>query len=282
MTEYLFKCKTNEGHILKIINELIQCIKNGCIHFGQDGISIDGADTKTKKGSMMISIFLPRNKFTKYKITEEVTARINFVHLYNLTRTIRKKDTAILYITKEDPYKLVIKKLSVGEDESKALENSISITSTQRSHLKPPDLYNDPIVVNSKEFQKLKSLSKISKLMKVSFKNGKISFSCDKGVYSGKVPFGETNSEDSDVEEDDEDEEECIQTYNSDYIIDLVKLGSTSKFIQIYTQPDFPLKFTIEPPLGCANIYIKSNEILEEEEKEGDGNVGGGMDTLII
>ena len=276
-SEYLFKCITTDGYILKIINELSQFIKNGGIHFGKDGISIEGGDNiKLQKSSRMISIFLPKERFTKYKIVDELTIHLNFLHLYALTKNIRKKDIAVLCVYKENPSKLIIRKMAAGDNERTSLENSINFNLTQKNHLIPPDVdvYEHPIVVSSKDFQKIKNLKKMGKITKVSFKNGKINFTTDKVIFSSKVTFG-NNIDDDDCEDStdgEEDEEECLQTYYSDYIIDLVKLASTSKNIQIYAREDFPLKFTIEHPLGKADVYIKSNEIIEEEMNDETNN----------
>ena len=191
---------------------------------------------------------------------------------------------------RDDPLKLFIQKLQVGEDEDKAMIHSINITQVRPHRRDPPNNYGDPIIATSKEFQKLKSLNRISKNMTVSSKKGRIEFFCDKEeVYSGCVPFGDIDSdEDSDTttaatatssgkvdkEISEEEDEEYKQNFDSENIIDLVKLGGTSNNIQIYPSMDLPLRFKMNAgPLGNVDVYIKSRETIDEEQEE-EANVG--------
>jgi hypothetical protein len=279
---YLLKIKTKDGYTFKVLVELIQkYLKDGCFVIDKKGISLTGVDTKTKSGTKLICVDLPRTNFTKYKCEDEpFYAGLNMMHFYRILKSIKKKDTLIMYVRKDNPLKLYIKKLQVGEDEDKAMEHNINITQVRPHARDSPTNYGDPIIATAKEFQKLKSLNRISKIMSITGKRGRIRFTCDKeDVYSGSVPFGDIDSDDEEEEEADEEEEEYNQSFESENIIDLVKLGSTSNNIQIYTNFGLPLRFKMNAgPLGTVDIYIKSKETLEEEQEE-DG--GGSVDILV-
>lgn len=287
---YLLKIKTKDGYTFKVLVELIQkYLKDACFIIDKKGISLTGVDTKTKNGTKLICVDLPRTNFTKYKCDEDpFYAGLNMIHFYKILKSIKKKDTLVLYVKKDDPLKLYIQKLQIGEEEDKAMVHSINITQVRPHKRDPPNNYGDPIVATSKEFQKLKSLNRISKTMSVTSKKGRIEFFCDKeDVYSGYVPFGDIDSDDEGDDtkiniEDDGDLEDYKQNFDSDNIIDLVKLGGTSNNIQIYPSPDLPLRFKMNAgPLGNVDVYIKSRETIDEEQQdEESANITIGDDIL--
>jgi len=280
---YLLKIRTKDGYTFKVLVELIQkYLKDGCFVIDKKGISLTGVDTKTKQGTKLICVDLPKNNFHKYICdSEPIHVGLNMVHFYKMLKSIKKKDTLILYVKRDDPLKLFIQKLQVGEDEDKALVHSINITQMTPIRRDPPGNYGDPTVASPKEFQKLKSLNRISKIMSVTCRKKRIEFFCNKeGVYSGRVPFGDIDgdedNEDSYTEETDIDEDEYEQEFDSENIIDLVKLGGTSNNIQVYVCKDLPLRFTMNAgPLGIVDIYIKSREtIIEDEQEEENTSIG--------
>lgn len=289
---HLLKIKTKDGYIFKVLVELIQkYLKDACFVIDKKGISLTGVDTKTKKGTKLICVDLPRTNFTKYKCEDEpFYAGLNMVHFYRILKSIKKKDTLVMYVKKDDPLKLFIQKLQAGEDEDKAMVHSINITQVRPHRRDPPNNYGDPIIATSKEFQKLKSLNRISKTMAVTCKKGRIEFFCDKEeVYSGCVPFGDIDSDDEDGESkevvDEDDEEDYKQNFDAENIIHLVKLGGTSNNIQIYPSVDLPLRFKMNAgPLGNVDVYIKSREAIDEEQEEesNDANIIIGSGDIIL
>jgi hypothetical protein len=269
---YLIKIKTKDGYAFKVLVELIQkYLKDACFVIDKKGITLTGIDSKTTK---LIYVDLPHTNFTKYKCGDQpFYFGVNMVHFYRMLKSIKKKDTLVLFVKAEDPLKLYIQKNQVGEDDGKATVHNINIVTQVRPN--PIDLpcnYGDPIISTSKEFQKLKSLNRISKTMTVTCKKGRIEFFCDKEeVYSGCVPFGDVDSDDEDRDEDMNEYplDEYKQNFDSENIIDLVKLGGTSNNIQIYPSPDLPLRFKMNAgPLGNVDVYIKSRETIDEERDD--------------
>ena len=279
----LFSLKTKDGYTFKVLVELIQkYIKDACFIVDKTGISLTGIDTKTRNGTKLICVDLPRTNFTKYKCEDETFYMgLNMIHFYKILKCIKKKDTLELYVNKNEPLRLYIQKLQVGDDEDKATIHNINITQVRPHKREPPLDYKDPIITTSKEFQKLKSLNKISNIMNVKSKGGRIEFLCDKeDVYSGCVPFGEIYSDDDENYE--QEEGEYNQNFDSQNIIDLVKLSSTSNNIQIYascSDTDLPLRFKMNAgSLGTVDVYIKSREKIkgEQEEDADEERCGGG------
>lgn len=271
---YLLKIKTKDGHSFKILSELIQkYIKEGCWCIDENGMSLTGVDTKTPKGTKLIKVNLPKYNFTKYKIPlEPLKIGMNMVHFYRMLKSIKKKDnTLTLFIREDDPLKLYIQVNQLGEDKRKGIVGHINITLVRPVVLDEPSGYCDPIIVTSKEFQKIKQLNKISKSIELTCKNKIIDLFCNKeGVYSKRVSLGDIDDDDDDEEEEDlHEEEEYKQTFDSDQILDLVKISNSSTTIQIFIALDLPLYFKLTVgSLGVIDVYLKSNETIEDEADE--------------
>lgn len=280
---YLLKIKTKDGHSFKVLSELIQkYVKDGCWTIDKQGMRLTGVDTKTQKGTKLICVDLPRYNFTKYKCPEEpLKIGMNMVHFYRMLKSIKKKDnTLTLFIEQDDPLKLYIQVNQAGEDKKKGIVGHINITLVRPLIHDQPNGYNDPIIITSKDFQKVKQLNKISKTMEISFKERTIDLFCNKeGVYSKKVTLGDTDEDDEEEEEPEHnDDEEYKQSFESDQILDLVKTASTSNNVQIFITPDLPIHFKMNSgSLGTVDVYIKSKEtIKEEQEQDEEENIASG------
>jgi DNA polymerase III sliding clamp (beta) subunit (PCNA family) len=266
MSVYRLKIRSREAYAFKVAIELCQrYLKDGCFVIDKTGIKLDGTDSKTSRGTKLINLDLPRSNFTKYKVPEPpLHVGLNMVHFYRMLKSIKKKDSLTLYILEKDPMNLFIQIHQNGEDEDKSAEKSIKITQARPCKSPLETGYGNPIIATAKEFQKMKTLSKISKTVTVTAKNGRIEFFCDKeNVYTARVPFGDIDSDD---EEDKTETEEYNQVFDAEQIIDLVKMGSMSNTIQIYATNDLPLYFHMNVgPLGTVSVYIKSREAIAEE-----------------
>ncbi len=267
--------KSREGYTFKVLVELLQrYIRDGCFIIDKKGICLTGKDTKTEKGTKLICINLPRTNFLKYKCSgEPLNIGLNMVHFYRMLKSIKKKDTLTLFIKNDDPLNLYIQIHQNGEEENKAAVKSIKITQVRPLNHDIPMGYEYPIIATSKEFQKIKTLNKISKVMQVTAKSGKIEFFCDKeDVYTCKVPFGDIDEENENENNDNDNEnyvEEYKQTFDAEQILDIVKMANMSSTIQIYASQELPLHFKMNVgSLGTVELYIKSRENIAEEEEE--------------
>ena len=267
---YLLKIKTKDGHSFKVVSELIQkYVKDGCFTIDKQSIRLTGVDTKTSKGTKLICIDLPKINFTTYKCPDEsLKIGMNMVHFYRMLKSIKKKDnTLTLYILEDDPLKLYIQINQFGEGDNKGIIGHINITLVRPIIHDQPSGYDEPIIVTSKEFQKIKQLNKISKTMEITSHKKMMELFCDReGVYSKRVILGD-NEEDTEENDENEEFESFKQTYDSEQILDLVKTASTSSTIQIYINEELPLRFKMKAgSLGSVDIYIKSREMLKDEE----------------
>ena len=198
---------------------------------------------------------------------------MNMVHFYRMIKSIKKKDnTLTLFIKEDDPLKLYIQINQNGENDNKGITGHINITLVRPIIHEQPTGYGDPIIVKSKEFQKIKQLNKTSKTMDITCSGRVIDLFCNKeNVYSKRVSLGEDDDEDEEREV--QKDEEYKQTFDSDQILDLVKTASTSNTVQIYINNELPLHFKMNVgALGSADVYIKSRETIEEEDDDSTNN----------
>lgn len=277
---YLLKIKTKDGHSFKVLAELIQkYVKDGQWSIDSNGMCLTGIDTKTQKGTKMIKVDLPKTNFSKYKCPDQpLKIGMNMVHFYRMLKSIKKKDnTLTLFITEEDPLKLWIQIHQNGEDKNKGIMGHININIMAPVVHDEPSGYNEPIIVTSKEFQKIKQLNKISKTMELSFNGKSIELFCNKeNVYSKCVSLGDRDEEDEDDDDGIIEDEDYKQTFDSEQLLELVKIAGTSTNVQIFATPGLPLYIKLNAgSIGLVDVYIKSKEIIAEDEEEGVGGVIG-------
>ncbi len=261
--------RTREGYTFKVLAELLQnCIKDGCFIVSKKGIELTGMDTKTKNGTKLVCLEMPRKNFIKYQCPDTpLQIGLNLGHFYKMLKSIKKKDTLTLFIDESNPLNLGIEIHQNGDNNS--TKSYVRITQVHPVQYDPLEGYEDPIITTSKEFAKIKQLNKISKTLLVTAGKQWIEFFCDKEeVYARNVRFGE--DEENIEEPDDADEtDEYKQTFETEQIIQLVKVAGLSNTIQIYPTSELPLKFTLNiGSLGTISIYIKSKETIEDEQEE--------------
>ncbi len=267
----LFKVKTREGYTFKVLAELLQnSLKECCFECKPTGIYLKNVDNKNSK---LICLSLMKEKFITYKIppNEDLLLGLNLIHFYKLLKSIKRKDALTLSIDKEEPTRLVITIEHPGE--SNPIIKHINITKIQPVSIEMPgeeetdeNIYNLPIIATTKEFQKLKTLNKMSKYIQVTYHNRTIKFFCDKeNIYSCTIEFGEKESSPTDEEE----EEMYTQKFETEQIMQLIKVAGLSQNIRIHSSNSLPLNIRLDVgSLGNISIYIKSQEELENKEDD--------------
>lgn len=256
---------THEAYTFKVLSELLQnCIIEACFVINEQGITLTGTDSKSTTGTKLVHLELFRENFPIYQVPkEELQVGLNLMHLFRMLKSIKKKDKLTLFISKNNPLNLGI--LIQGNENNFYSENYVKITNYRSVDTEFPEGYENPIITSSKEFSKLKSLNRVSKYIEITFYKQKIEFFCDKeNIYSKKITFGDTSGNDE-VEEVDV----FSQKYETEQILQLVKVAGLSQNIRIYYDKVLPLKFQLNVgSLGNISIYMKSKETIEEEEKE--------------
>ena len=170
----------------------------------------------------------------------------------------------------------------------------------EESNPSPPDLpdsqvYKFPYVIDASEFQKVKRISSVAKIIKVIIQGDNyLGFICDKEIYSTALHFGDppsreeddsSSSNDEDSETDSQEDSEIFEgddtliatsshiykgEFNSSLFNHLVKLPGLCTQMQFYapTEDLFPLRIRMEAGLlGTVEVYIKDIKTLEYDEE---------------
>jgi proliferating cell nuclear antigen PCNA len=273
----LFKAKTKEGYILKIVSDLLQNnIKTACIKIDKNGIYLTQMDNYR---TILINLKLSSENFCIYKFKSEqkLILGLNLLHLYRMLKNIKKKDSVELFIDSENTSELGIK--VIPKENNRVTTSFIKIQDIQLIEIDIPDGYSNSIIVSSSEFQKMaKDICSISDKVTVIPKKFQIRFKCDDNVVLKRyIDFGECEKSDDDNNEEGDDDvnsnsSEYKNLYNQNFktetLYKICKISGLSDNLQIFTKKDLPILFkSYIGHLGKIFIYIKSIDQIETENK---------------
>jgi hypothetical protein len=172
-----------------------------------------------------------------------------------MLKSIKKKDSLELIINSEQPDNLTIKIIPV--ENNRVTVSNIKIQEMQNIEIDLPEGYEKPNTISSSEYQKMcKDMNSINKVMEISSTKNYIRFKADMtSIYSRDVIFGE-----------EDDEEPCVQTFDTEQLLRISKIAGLNKTIQVYMKEDLPMLFKANiGNIGKISIYIKSKEQNEKE-----------------
>jgi proliferating cell nuclear antigen len=262
----IFKCKTTEGFLIKILAELLQNnIKTACFVISKDGISLRMMDHHKK---ILIDTNLYAENFSvyKFKLNAPRSIGLNLNHFYKMLKNIKKKDSIQLFINDDFPTDLGIK--VIPKENNRTTTSTIKILNLQNLDIDIPGVlngYGKCVIVSSSEYQKtIKDMNNIGNIINIVSKNFHIKFQCDAGgVLKRQVDFGEIEDSDN---ENTEDEKEYNQEFYTEQLVRISKISGLSTNIQIFATEGYPLLIRSSVGnIGKISIYIKSKELLEHE-----------------
>jgi proliferating cell nuclear antigen len=266
MSTTIFKAKTQEGHTIKTLAELLQhCVKTACFVVDEDSVRLRMVDSHRR---ILIDVNLMSTNFQIYKYTSKeskIYMGINLNHFHKMLKSIKKKDSIILFIDSANPTDLGIQVLP--KENNRITTSYIKIQHIQHLDIELPDGYSRPIIVPANEYQKMcKEMNNISTTIQVTAEEYKIKFLCDAGsVYKREVTFGDMDSEESD------DTTHYDEIFDTEQLCRIIKIAGLGTSLQIYPKPDLPLLLRSSiGQLGSISIYIKTKKQIEEDEFKGD------------
>ena len=262
MSATIFKAKTQEGHTIKTLAELLQhCVKTACFVVDEDSIRLRMTDSHRR---ILIDVDLRSSNFQIYRYTapsHKIYMGINLNHFHKMLKSIKKKDSIILFIDQENPTDLGIQ--VIPKENNRVTTSYIKIQNIQHLDIELPDGYTRPIIVPANEYQKMcKEMNNISQTIHVTAEEYKIKFMCDAGsVYKREVTFGDMDTEESD------DNLKYNEVFDTEQLSRIIKIAGLGSSLQIFPKNDLPLllKSTVGQ-LGSILIYIKNKKQIEEDE----------------
>lgn len=255
-TNYAFYCKTSEGYIIKTLAELLSNnIKNGCFMLSKNGIIFRMTDSNKK---ILIDLELSGENFVqfKYKGVGTTSIGLNFTHFYKMVKSIKKKDSVVLFIEDERSSELGIR--VIPKEKNRITTSFVKIQSLQSLDIELPEGYDGAVIVPSSEYIKMiKDLNSMSgNSINISSNCNTIKFGCNSnGVYSRDIIFGD--------DEDDEKTAVC-QEFEMEQLTRISKVAGLSTQIQIFQAEDLPIMFKSNVGnLGKICVYLKDKTMQE-------------------
>ena len=249
-SNYLFRAKTHEGYIIKILVELLQqVVKVACLKIKSDGIYLQMPDSRKR---ILLDIKLNANNFNIFELVNEMQIGINLIHFHKMLKSIKKKDSFQFFITADNPDELQF--FVHPQDNNRLAHSKIQIQKIQNMVMNLPGPYTHPVIIMSNEYQRtLKDMNNISNNIRVELRNHSFFLSSTaNNIYSRKVQFGELDDESTVVY----DEE-----FEMDAFMRILKIAGLSKSMHIYgsDKSNLPLKISSSiGQLGNISIYMKS------------------------
>lgn len=261
----IFKCKTSEAFLIKILAELLQNnIKTSCFVIDHRGIKLRMMDHHRK---ILIDITLDAESFSMYRFRADQpkSVGLNLNHFHKMLKTIKKKDSLQLFINDDFPTDLGIR--VIPKENNRITTSTIKILNVQNLDIDLPGggSYGKPVIVPSSEYQKtIKDMNNIGNIINIVSKNFHIKFQSDAGgILKRKVEFGELEDSDDDSEKE---QVEYNQDFYTEQLIRICKISGLSTNLQMYTKENQPLLIRSSiGNIGKISIYIKSKEQLEQE-----------------
>lgn len=251
-----FYVKTSEGYIIKILAELLQNnIKNGCFIVSKKGIIFRMTDSNRK---ILIDLELISDNFAQYKCkSTPMSIGLNFSHLYKMVKSIKKKDSIVLFIEEGKDTELGIK--VIPKEKNRITTSYVKIQNLQSLDIELPQGYHNSIIVPSGEYVKMiKDLNNMGgNMISISSTSSQVRFGCNaNGVYSRNIVFG-----------DDEDSvtENVQQEFDTEQLTRITKIAGLSTQLQIYQSTDLPVLFKSNiGNLGKIFVYVKDKTLHDD------------------
>ena len=266
----IFKAKTQEAFIIKILSELLQHnIKTAVFEVTKDGMFLSQMDAPK---TILIKVELKSENFSifKFKGVGKMFIAVNLSHFHKMLRSIKKKDSVQLFVDDKEPNDLGIK--VIPKENNRRTTSFIKIQDRQVLDITMPTGYKRPILIPSSEYSKMcKDMLHVGSIVRIEARNYNIRFSCDAdGVMRRIVDFGEEVDEESSNDDDskylDEKKDYYNEIFEAGQLSRITKLSGLSNSMQIYPKMGLPLLFKSNiGGLGKIEVYIKSKTQIEKE-----------------
>jgi len=265
-TSYLFRCKTTDAYIFKILTELLHnVIKTACFEITPTKISLRMMDSNRRT---LVDLNLKAENFNLYYFSEAIEGQVlniglNMNIFYKMLKSIKKRDQLILFI--EEKHSLDLGIQIVPKDFFSRLTISyVKIQNIQNLEIALPERYEQSILVASNEFSKMcKDMFNMSNNITIAAKKYTIGFMCNVGsVYSRHVLLGDTEAQKATLDSS----EDFSEDYDTEQLSRILKISGLHQNINIHCKKNMPLLMTSRVGIiGDIQIFIKSRKQMDDE-----------------
>lgn len=288
----LFIARTSSAHTVKVLMDTLGFYLNnrGSFTINAKGIFLRNQGHRCNGHQdiyyTLCDMSLYAENFQEYTLrTDEIQFTINLKTFYSeMLKKIRKKDSLILQIIKEDGGMFI--KITIGtNDDGNSSSARMAIGESRYVSVDPPEGYLQPITILAKTFQQscrtivITNKSTNKHLSVTCWNNRLLQYFATKDGVINEANFGAFEDR---SDEKDEKTETFRGTCSASLAIRPTKLATISKLIKIFVTKGLPLMYKVDiETLGVLCIYIKTEEQVAaekdtaeaeeaDEEEEGD------------
>lgn len=260
----IFRCKTTDAYTIKMLFELLHNnIKTGCFELNKDGIQLCMTDSNRRT---LIDVNILAREMNFYLLQpDHLRMGINVHHVYKMLRSVKKKDSMIMFINESNPSDLGIQ--IIPKDQTRLTTSFIRIQNIQNLEIEVPTAYDNSVLVSSCEFAKMcKDMLQMSQTIHIRSTKFNVRFTCNLGsVYSREVMLGETGFMNNNVNINN-DETLFEEDFDTEQLSRIIKVASLSSSMNIYCTPEYPMFIHTKIGLiGTISLFLKSKSQIEAE-----------------
>ena len=265
--EYIFRCKTTDAYIFKILTELLHnIIKTACFEITPEKIRLRMMDSNRRT---LIDLILWSTNFNMYYFSPNIENKIlnigvNLNHLYEMLKSIKKRDQLFLFIREDNVSDLGIQ--IIPKDLSRITRAYVKIQNIQNLEIALPETYGHSIMVSSNEFSKMcKDMFNMSNTISITTRRYSISFLSNVGsVYSREITLGENDTTLESLQKTDNGV--FTEDYDTEQLSRILKIAGLFPTMTIRSKENMPLHISSRIGiLGDISIFIKSKRQIEDE-----------------
>ena len=154
--KYLFYAKTTEGSIVKgLVDTLQKKLSKIELRLTKQGIYSKVSNGK-ERNNILFNIGLLRDNFNEYHCEfENNCIGLNSEHTQDQTYSVKRKQTVVMYIEKSSPEKFMIKIIPQINGDQRCKVGFVIIQKVQNKDIAIEDRYNNPILIEPIDFQRV-------------------------------------------------------------------------------------------------------------------------------
>jgi len=260
----IFRCKTADAYTIKMLFELLHNnIKTGCFELHKDGIQLCMTDSNRRT---LIDVKILSREMNFYLLQpDHLRMGINVHHVYKMLRSVKKKDSMIMFINESNPSDLGIQ--IIPKDQTRLTTSFVRIQNIQNLEIEVPNAYDSSVLVSSCEFAKMcKDMLQMSQTIHIRSTRYNVRFTCNLGsVYSREVMLGETGFMNNNINIH-EEQNIFDEDFDTEQLSRIIKIASLSSTMNVYCKQDYPLFIQTKiGMIGVISLYLKSKSQIEAE-----------------
>lgn len=262
MNNIIFRADSTEAYAFKVLIDVLNTtVKVGCFTIRSNGIYLKMMDNHQK---ILVNLKLDASSFNLYHYDtskESINVGVNLSNMFRMLKTIKKRDSISLFISKDDSDNMCLKVFP--KDMSKVIMSKIKCQSIEALDIELPSPYKQSILVNSNEFSKtMKDMLNVSPTVMIRAQKFFIKFFSDiEGILSRECILGNY------IEEIDKPPYTFEEVYDNEILSKILKISGLNTYLKIEFENDCPLNIRSNVgTIGELSIYLKSKRQLEEEK----------------